>query len=878
MTAKILLSAFAAVAGVAVSAQTLTVPGGSGLSVAHGERESIAPNSLCVMTCEARRNGSGIVLCGASGVSCDDASSWSGWKKETVVFRTPGNADWTKARVGTYNSPAGAQFRNVTVRKATAEHLLKDGIELGCGESIIGNEYTFESQYGSDGHTDSRVLERWRGAFFNTDRWSMNTSAEIVYAHNINGRNFLSAEIGYGANHRGGAFCCEASKNGTDWTRLHLMTNATSVFVQVPDSLFPTKKLYVRFKGVEGGGLQLNKYGLSAKIDGKAIFISGSTIYRNANKEVISKSRSPALYEDGFGEIVAEEGGIKFWRASSGWKVSRRRQAPQDTAKALVVRAAANEAESVQLVVTPQEKLADVRVSASTLKMAGKKGEEIAQSAIEVRRVGYVTVRQSTDILGCRGDWPDPLLPQDGSRLEVKAGENQPFWITVSVPKTARGGRYKGEICVEAMTECGKSVTTRIPLALEVFNFTLPDMMTLKATFGMNPVEVSKWHRARSDKERRSTVDNYHRMFSAYRIAPRRLAPYDDWEPTWDKSAGENAPEKWEPVFDWTRWDAEMERQFSTYRFNCFNMKPWRFWSGFGDAFRRPDIAGIGCDHPAYMTLLKKYLTKVGEHLREKGWEDKAFIYWYDEPTQNTYTNVIAGMKLLKETMPGVKRLLTEQPEKELLGNVDIWCPMPHYLHTEHESACRKAGEEFWWYLCTEPKAPYFGEFIDRAGSELRLWGWASWKTEIKGILMWSATYWSSRAAYPDVKKPQNPYEDPMAWVSGGQAQPGERKPWGNGDGRFIYPPLKCVGDAGGTDFISDEPVPTVRLAMVRDGVEDFEYLTILKALSPEHPLLAVPEEIHRTDIDYNIDPSAMERHRIKIARAIEELSKKKEE
>ena len=144
MTTKILLGAFAAVTGVAVSAQTLTVPGGKGLSVAHGERESIAPNSLCVMTCEARRNGAGIVLCGASGVSCDDASSWSGWKKETVVFRAPDNADSTKARVGTYSSAAGAQFRNIAVKKATVEHLQKNGIELGCGESIIGNEYTFE--------------------------------------------------------------------------------------------------------------------------------------------------------------------------------------------------------------------------------------------------------------------------------------------------------------------------------------------------------------------------------------------------------------------------------------------------------------------------------------------------------------------------------------------------------------------------------------------------------------------------------------------------------------------------------------------------------------------------------------------------------------
>ncbi|MBQ5796152.1 MAG: hypothetical protein IIW14_09200, partial [Kiritimatiellae bacterium] len=80
MTAKMLLGALAVVAGTA-AAQTLSVPGGSGLSVAHGERESIAPNSLCVMTCDARRNGAGTVLCGASGVSCDDVSSWSGWKR-----------------------------------------------------------------------------------------------------------------------------------------------------------------------------------------------------------------------------------------------------------------------------------------------------------------------------------------------------------------------------------------------------------------------------------------------------------------------------------------------------------------------------------------------------------------------------------------------------------------------------------------------------------------------------------------------------------------------------------------------------------------------------------------------------------------------------
>jgi hypothetical protein len=114
-----LLGALAAIAGVAAPAQTLSVPGGDGLSVALGERESITPNSLCVMTCEARRNGAGTVLCGASGVNCDDVSSWSGWKKKTVIFRAPAGSGWSQARVGTYNSPSGAQFRNITIRKAS---------------------------------------------------------------------------------------------------------------------------------------------------------------------------------------------------------------------------------------------------------------------------------------------------------------------------------------------------------------------------------------------------------------------------------------------------------------------------------------------------------------------------------------------------------------------------------------------------------------------------------------------------------------------------------------------------------------------------------------------------------------------------------------
>ena len=852
------------------------VPGGKELAVTNLAAVTLPANSVCTMSCEMKRLCSGFVLFGSSDVNVDDTSSWSGWKRKTIVFRSPSGKDSQTPRIGTYNADTGAMCRDISIRPAKAVYAEKSGLTLGNGEMVDGNEYVFETHLGSEGRTDSRPLHHWKGVYFNTMRFCMSKGGEIVYCHALAGRRILSGRITFGALHKGGEFAAEASRDGETWTWLHTMTNSTCVSVDVPDALFPADALYIRFRGVKGGGLQLNTYNITARIDGAPVYAAGSTRYVAEDGSLIAECKGPALDADGYGEMVAEKGGLKLWRASSGWKVSRHRRIPAAKADGVEIKAAANEAESVQLVACPTDALDDLRVvCVGDLKSAA--GASIPASAVEVRRVGYVRVTQATDTLGGRGDWPDPILPQDDAPFAAAAGANQPFWITVRVPKDANAGTYRGILAVTA-ARGGGSETVEVPFSVEVFGFALPDRATLKSAFGLNPIAMAEWHHAKTYPQRKAILDRYWRVFSEYRISPGRPAPYCFWEPKWDKSAGENAPEKWEPVFAWAEWDAEMERVRSKYHFNAFNMKPFSFWSGFGDKFRKPDLAGIKSDHPAYPKLLAKYLKGVGNHLREKGLVDDAYVYWYDEPTTATYPKVIEGMKVLAEHMPGVQRLLTEQPEAALLGNVDIWCPMPHLIHTSHEAACRAAGETFWWYLCTEPKAPFFGEFIDRAGAELRLWGWASWKCDIKGLLMWATAYWTSAAAYPDPKHPQNPYEDAMAWTSPGQAKPGQKRPWGNGDGRFVYPPARCVATAGDKDaaFIDEGPVPTVRLAMIRDGIEDYEYLSILKGLDPANALLAVPSEIHETHTRYCTDPAPMERRRFDVAREIERLLQRK--
>ena len=95
---------------------------------------------------------------------------------------------------------------------------------------------------------------------------------------------------------------------------------------------------------------------------------------------------------------------------------------------------------------------------------------------------------------------------------------------------------------------------------------------------------------------------------------------------------------------------------------------------------------------------------------------------------------------------------------------------------------------------------------------------------------MWQTNYWTSSAAYPDPAQPQNPYADPMGWVSGYSTPAGVRQAWGNGDGRFLYPP-ESAADGRPTAPVLDGAVPSIRLEMLRDGIEDYEYLAILRQL-----------------------------------------------
>ncbi|HOC68280.1 MAG TPA: DUF4091 domain-containing protein [Candidatus Hydrogenedentes bacterium] len=337
------------------------------------------------------------------------------------------------------------------------------------------------------------------------------------------------------------------------------------------------------------------------------------------------------------------------------------------------------------------------------------------------------------------------------------------------------------------------------------------------------------------------------------------------------------------PEFDWTNWDAAMTRAFEHYHFNSFSLPAPGLGGGTFHARHDPELLGYGENTPEYKAAFTAWYRAAEAHLREKGWLDEAFIYWFDEPEPDDYDFVMNGFRKLKEAAPALNRMLTEEVTQELVGGPNLWCPVSFNYDHEKAEPRRAEGEKFWWYICTGPKAPYATLFIDHPGTELRVWLWQTWERHIEGILIWESNYWTSEAAYPDA--PQNPYEDPMGWTSGYSTPAGVKRPWGNGDGRFIYPPLAAAnGRPDGP--VLDAPVGSMRLDMLRDGIEDYEYLTLLRekveSYAKEHPdaapspyrrLLEVPDAITASMTEFTWDPAPIEAHREAVARAIVQLA-----
>jgi hypothetical protein len=211
-----------------------------------------------------------------------------------------------------------------------------------------------------------------------------------------------------------------------------------------------------------------------------------------------------------------------------------------------------------------------------------------------------------------------------------------------------------------------------------------------------------------------------------------------------------------------------------------------------------------------------KFIEAYAKFLKEKKWMDQALIELWDEPTSLEWTGVKARAERIRKIDPDLRLQLfaeggpyafwEEQSKKYGLQDlIDIWAPWKLVESPETQVA----GDEIWTYFCTLARgvAPNF--YIDRPAIYQRLIAWYCWMYGVDGFEHWSTTYF-----WRNVKKGK-----PMSekWPNTGWDS--RTYHFYNGEGQLIYP-----GPDGW-------PLPSIRLEIFRDSMEDYEYLYILNEL-----------------------------------------------
>jgi hypothetical protein len=336
---------------------------------------------------------------------------------------------------------------------------------------------------------------------------------------------------------------------------------------------------------------------------------------------------------------------------------------------------------------------------------------------------------------------------------------------------------------------------------------------------------------------------------------------------------------------DFTEFDRGARRVLDELGFNAYNLHLEGLGTGSFYSRQEGTFCGFRQATPEYDTLLSQYLKQVEEHLGRNGWLGREYIYWFDEPDPKDYPFVREGMLNIRKNAPRLTRFITEhRPGPEIMDVSEIGCTIFDRVDPKAVAELAPKGREFWSYLCTGPKSPWVTLFIDHPAVNMRLWLWMTYKWGLKGILVWRADYWNSPTLFPPGVL-QNPWADPMSYTVGYGVPFGQVNHWGNGDGRFLYPPNRDPAQDR-TKYICG-PVNSVRWEILREGIEDYEYFVLLeravkdakakaktKGFAAEAAkLLDFPASLFSSGKVYTKDPLDLLRHRAKVARAIEKLT-----
>ena len=444
-------------------------------------------------------------------------------------------------------------------------------------------------------------------------------------------------------------------------------------------------------------------------------------------------------------------------------------------------------------------------ITASDLK--SKTGKSIPQSQIKFYLEHYIMLYAKSGPVGGTGVWPDALAPIKepfNMAAQYSVVRNRPVWVDVDIPDSVAAGDYTGTITV---TQDGKKVET-LNVELKVYGFSIPEKTSLVTYMNISKSWMSRfYHKESSSAEMDKLTQTYYDFLYEHRMEPwfnDQLAPAITMN-------GNNVQVK----FDDGRYDYYLNKLKSNRV--LLETMPHELSREIKDKeFSK-----------AYNDKVRSYLSQVKAYFDKNGWKHAlVFNSPIDEPnTKEEYEETREWAKLVHEAAPGVPFLSTESPVTdnpewgELTGLVNNFSIHGNALNeSEVKQAIKREqakGGEMTWYISCDQIYPQPNYFIDAPAMDPVMVPWITESYRMTGFLYWAANFWTETP---------NPWLDAVTFISGYLCSDGYVL---NGEGSLLYPGdfvKRYTGQPGVAG-----PVSSIRFELLREGIEDYDYIQMLK-------------------------------------------------
>ena len=448
-------------------------------------------------------------------------------------------------------------------------------------------------------------------------------------------------------------------------------------------------------------------------------------------------------------------------------------------------------------------------IEASDLR--SKDGKTISNDHISIFLEHYIMLYAKSSPVGATGYWPDALAPlrkpftMDAQYAVVA---NRPLWVDVSVPSQTPAGVYTGNISV---TQRGKLLET-VKIELEVYNFSLPEESHLITYMNISKGWLAGFYnKASNDPEIEKLTQTYYDFLYSNRMEPWFNYPL-------------------EPEITGNGQKIELKFDDARYQYYMNKLKTKRVLLETYPSDLRGLMAGAEKFSKPFEDKVKSYLSQVESYFERNGWKDRlVFNSPIDEPnTQEDFEETREWARIVHEATDDVPFLSTKTPLPNknypewgtLRGHVDNFSIHGNAMNNPLLKTAileeQARGGEMTWYISCDQVYPQPNYFIDAPALDLVMVPWITARYNMDGILYWALNFWSQT---PD------PWLDAVTFISGFVCSDGGVL---NGEGSLLYPGDRTERYTGQPDV--NGPVSSIRFELLREGLEDYEYLWMLKA------------------------------------------------